>query len=151
MQSLAARTTTISRVCPKCGTIEKSGQNSCCGRGGAWFGKCGTADNTNFEHTWYEGIKGCRARRQPKAVMGHQPDVASQNTHGYFNNAETAEKNQVFMTTDNKFTFTSANASSPITTNVAYQIEPRCTGTGTAGVPAVFSFGLITSMRLGLN
>ena len=105
MQSLAASTTTISRVCPKCGTIEKSGKNSCCGRGGAWFRKCGAADNTKFEHTWYEGIKGCKAQRQPKAVMGHQPDFAPRNTHDYFNNAETAKKIQASMTTDNKFTF----------------------------------------------
>ena len=44
-------------ACDKCGTIETD-KPSCCGQGGAWFGKCGDAD---AEHTWYEGIQACTA------------------------------------------------------------------------------------------
>merc|ERR1712032_1389933 len=52
---------TISPVCRKCVTIKKSGKMSCCGRGGSWFKKCGSAaaGNRQIEHTWYEGIRAC--------------------------------------------------------------------------------------------
>ena len=46
--------------CSKCGTIMKSGTLSCCARGGAWFQKCGDAGDTNFDHTWVEGIQACK-------------------------------------------------------------------------------------------
>ena len=45
-------------VCPRCGTITKSGQRSCCARGGAWFNECGDAGD--FDHTWFEGIQACK-------------------------------------------------------------------------------------------
>ena len=51
----------ISSKCPECGSINKSGKLSCCARGGAWFKKCGDAGNTNFDHTWAEGIEACKA------------------------------------------------------------------------------------------
>ena len=72
IQTLAVATTTISPVCPKCGTIHKSGKISCCGRGGSWFKNCGTAGNTQLEHTWQEGIRACKARTQSKTAMGQQ-------------------------------------------------------------------------------
>ena len=67
----AVTTTAVSAVCPKCGTVQKSGRSSCCGRGGAWFGRCGSVGNTNFEHSWYDGIQACDSR-QGKAVVGQQ-------------------------------------------------------------------------------
>ena len=45
--------------CPKCGKGKKSGKLSCCARGGAWFQKCGDGDDSNFDHTWMEGIQAC--------------------------------------------------------------------------------------------
>ena len=45
--------------CPKCGTTKKSGKLSCCAHGGAWFKKCGDAGDTQFVHTWTEGIQAC--------------------------------------------------------------------------------------------
>ena len=48
-----------SKECPKCGTVKKFGKASCCARGGAWFQKCGDAADTNFDHTWVEGIQAC--------------------------------------------------------------------------------------------
>ena len=38
----------------------KSGKRSCCGRGGAWFKKCGDGGDAKFDHTWAEGVWGCQ-------------------------------------------------------------------------------------------
>ena len=75
----ADTTTTITVfVCPRCGSIGKSGKMSCCGRGGSWFKNCGGAGNTKLHHTWYEGIQACKARSQSKTVIGQQLNVAQQ-------------------------------------------------------------------------
>ena len=82
----AATTTTINSVCPKCGIIAKSGKISCCGRGGSWFKNCGSAGNVKLDHTWYEGIRACKARAQSKRAIGqqlnadHQQNIDSSNT-----------------------------------------------------------------------
>ena len=44
--------------CPVCGTTN-GGKKSCCGKGGAWQGKCGSAGDSQFDHTWYEGVETC--------------------------------------------------------------------------------------------
>ena len=46
--------------CTNCGVVKKSGKRSCCARGGAWFQNCGDNGNTNFDHTWSEGIQACK-------------------------------------------------------------------------------------------
>ena len=46
--------------CPKCGTTKKSGQSSCCARDGAWFKNCGNVGDTQFDHTWAEGVQACK-------------------------------------------------------------------------------------------
>ena len=48
------------RGCSKCGTAKKSGERSCCARGGTWFKNCGDAGNAKFDHTWAEGIRACK-------------------------------------------------------------------------------------------
>ena len=56
-------TTSISTsVCPKCSIKknEKSGRPSCCYTGGAWYKNCGEPGDSNFDHTWFEGIKACK-------------------------------------------------------------------------------------------
>ena len=78
MKTLADTTTTSVSVCPRCGTIKKSGKLSCCGRGGSWFKKCGGAGNAKLEHTWHEGIQACNARSQSKAVIAKEPNSAHQ-------------------------------------------------------------------------
>ena len=45
--------------CVKCGIYKKSGKRSCCARGGDWFKNCGDAGDTQFNHTWAEGIQAC--------------------------------------------------------------------------------------------
>ena len=57
---LVSRTDTA--VCPKCVKINKSGKRSCCARGGAWFKTCGDVIDTQFRHTWAEGIQACKSR-----------------------------------------------------------------------------------------
>ena len=49
-----------SSVCPKCGNTKKSGKRSCCAQDGTWFNTCGNSGDTEFEHTWAEGIQACR-------------------------------------------------------------------------------------------
>ena len=71
----ATVTTLISSACPKCGIVQKSGKRSCCSRGGAWFGACGTANNVEFAHTWHEGIQACNAR-QSQTVVAQQLDIS---------------------------------------------------------------------------
>ena len=70
--------------CPTCGTIMKTGQRSCCAPGGSWFNNCGGAGNSNFDHTWVEGISACRgaATLLLKETHSHTiadvvPDVAA--------------------------------------------------------------------------
>ena len=61
-------TASVSTSCPACGIIKKSGKTSCCGHGGSWFEDCGSAGNTDFSHTWHEGIRSCRTPRSPVVV-----------------------------------------------------------------------------------
>ena len=49
-------------LCPKCGTIKKSGKRNCCTRGGAWFKKCGDDGDATFDHTWSQGFQACESR-----------------------------------------------------------------------------------------
>ena len=55
-------------ACPRCGTIKKSGQLNCCARGGAWFNECGDPGDSNFGHTWFEGIQACKYLTRSFAV-----------------------------------------------------------------------------------
>ena len=75
---IAVTTTTIRSVCPKCGITKRSGKISCCGRGGSWFGNCGSTINTKVDHTWHEGLQVCKARSQPKTVIREQLKEARQ-------------------------------------------------------------------------
>ena len=55
--------------CAKCGT-SKDGI-TCCGKGGAWRGKCGPLNDPKVKHTWREGFQSCgittTATAQPTA------------------------------------------------------------------------------------
>ena len=60
---LAVPTSTpVNSICSKCGSLKRSGKRSCCARGGAWFKNCGDAGDTQFDHTWAEGMKACKSR-----------------------------------------------------------------------------------------
>ena len=70
-------TTAATSGCPKCGTI-RTGESSCCGRGGTWAGKCGNEVNAKFEHTWVEGVQVCSSASALNA--GHSEPDGSQET-----------------------------------------------------------------------
>merc|ERR1712224_388105 len=53
--------TTASPVCTTCGTVKNSGKRSCCARGGVWFNKCGNPGDSNYGHTWTDGVQACNA------------------------------------------------------------------------------------------
>ena len=46
--------------CSKCGIIRKTDKLSCCARGGAWFENCGDVWESQFDHTWAEGMLACK-------------------------------------------------------------------------------------------
>ena len=107
----SADTTTIAvSICPICGTIEKSGKMSCCGRGGSWFKRCGGAGHTKLHHTWHEGIRACkRARSQSKAVIVQQLNVDKGKGIDSSQDADIAN-----YATPNTFVFTPDNTSAPM-------------------------------------
>ena len=51
--------TPVSPGCPRCVSTRNSGKFSCCARGGAWFKNCGSHGDSNFDHTWLEGVRAC--------------------------------------------------------------------------------------------
>ena len=93
-------------MCPKCGSIKKSGKRSCCGRGGSWFRNCGSAGNAKLDHTWYEGIQVCKARTQSKRASGQQSNAAQQLKP--MNASEVANSKTVIRPVKT-FVFTSSN------------------------------------------
>ena len=58
-------------LCQKCGT-GKSGEPSCCARGGNWFKKCGNPGDARFAHTWDEGMKACRSKSIDRLCSLHR-------------------------------------------------------------------------------
>ena len=61
-----------SNGCPKCGTTRKSGKRSCCARGGAWFKRCGNVGDSNFDHTWVEGMQACKTFESSQAMLSRE-------------------------------------------------------------------------------
>ena len=112
-----AGTTTTIAVCPRCGTIGKSGKPSCCGRGGAWFKNCGGAGNAELDHSWFEGIQACKARSQSKTAFGQQLNADQQKDierfiGSYPGDGMTNYKAAIAAT--KRFAFTSVNPSTPM-------------------------------------
>ena len=107
MKSPAGATAIAVSVCPRCGTINKSGKNSCCGRGGSWFGNCGSAGNAKLRHTWHEGIRACKSRTLSKTGIAPQKGIDS--SHG----VDIINYKSVIAATET-LAFTPANTSTPI-------------------------------------
>ena len=99
-----AATLIIELACPKCGIIGKSGKLSCCGRGGSWFGNCGSAGEAKLDHKWSEGVEACKAWSQPEIVVGQQLHGAQDESDGTIRvNSEGVimAPNRFISTTDN--------------------------------------------------
>ena len=111
----AADTTTmiIVSICPRCGTISKSGKMSCCGRGGSWFNICGGAGNRKLHHTWSEGIQACTARTQSKTVIGQRLGIVQQ-TGTDSSQGVGITKYKAVITATKTFVFMSINTSTPV-------------------------------------
>ena len=126
IKSPAGTTTITVSVCPRCGTIMKSDKSSCCGRGGSWFGKCGSPVNPNLGHTWSEGIRACKTRAQSKTVIDKQLNAAQQKgTNSFINGADTTNS-KVIVTAAEIFLFTSTkNNATPIITSVSTSLIVR--------------------------
>ena len=60
--SATTETTDHPITCSKCGTTNNFGKLSCCTRGGAWFKNCGDPGDSNFGHTWSEGVAACESK-----------------------------------------------------------------------------------------
>ena len=100
--------TTSTSVCPNCGTMEKSGKSSCCGRGGSWFGICGSSGNKRLHHTWSEGVLICKTRAQGKIVRPRQPNSAQQPNSSY---GTGMGNSKAVIATAETFSLTPANTS----------------------------------------
>ena len=113
MSTLLVTTAPMSHICPKCGTIWKSGKMSCCGRGGSWFKNCGNAGNANLDHTWYEGIWACRTRRYSAAV-GKQGHAYQQTSSAFSNDTKMGIDSNAISVAAYTFVSTSANTVIPM-------------------------------------
>ena len=104
---IAATTAAIRSICPKCGTTKKANIDSCCGRGGSWFGNCGNADDTEVDHTWYEGLQACTAWAQSNAVIAQQLNGAKQESNNSYNRVGNSNSKAVVINAE-PFAYTSA-------------------------------------------
>jgi len=95
----------VSSTCAKCGTVGKSRRLSCCGRGGSWFRDCGSAGNKKVSHTWFQGIKACKAQNKIK-------NKAAKRAIGEESADSSDGAVEAIVTTAKKFAFTSGT---PIT------------------------------------
>ena len=111
-------------VCPRCGTIGKSGKMSCCGRGGAWFKNCGGDGNTQLHHTWYEGIQACKARSQSNTVISQQVNVGQHKGMGSSEGAGMTNYKAV-IAASKTLLFTSVDASAPILDTTPITVSAR--------------------------
>ena len=93
-------------TCVKCGITKKSGKMSCCGRGGSWFGNCGSAGGAKLEHTWSEGLQVCKERGQSAMVISEQLSGDKQQRNDSSNGAGNPKFKAVMMA-DKLFAFRS--------------------------------------------
>ena len=102
------------RVCSECGSIGKSGTRSCCGRGGSWFGSCGSAGDTKLDHTWYEGIRVCN-EKQFQAVASQQRYVSQAKANTSSDDSSARMVSKAVIVPEYIFISMSAHKSKPLT------------------------------------
>ena len=91
-------------VCPKCGIIAKSGEVSCCGRSGSWFGNCGTFAHIKLQHTWYEGIQACKTLTLFKTAISRESNMTQQRNSS---NGPDSAHSEAFITPSKTLVFAS--------------------------------------------
>ena len=142
-------TTTLS-VCPRCGTIAKSGKRSCCGHGGSWFEECGGVGNIKLQHTWYEGIEACKIQSQSKTVIGQQQNGAQQKGINSFEGSGMINSKAVIAEIKG-FTFTSLNTSTPIPDTTPHITTSTDTPDYMSTTTSVRTPRTITSINISVN
>ena len=91
---------------------------SCCGRGGSWFGNCGSAGDTTLDHAWHEGLQACKAQSQSKKVVDHQLNGAHHERNESFEGVDNANSKSV-ITVAQSLAFDSAPIPGALPTSVA--------------------------------
>ena len=134
-------------ACPRCGTIERSGKISCCGRGGSWFKNCGVAGNRKLHHTWYEGIQVCKARSQPKTVIDQQLNGAQQI---YLSSSQGTEitNYKAAIAASKTFTFTLVNTSTPLLDTTSIVTSTYTSSTRTSLSTSIIAKGFVNLLRI---
>ena len=69
-------TTARNLYCPKCVTSKHTGRTSCCGTGGAWYLNCGDPGDSNFDHTWGDGMRACGGKLTMRNNSSNSPTVS---------------------------------------------------------------------------
>ena len=148
----ALTTTTIGSVCPKCGTSGKSGEISCCARGGSWFKNCGGAGNAKLHHTWYEGIQSCKTRSQSNTVIGNELNGAQQKDTYSSEGAGMASYKAVLAAT-RTFVFASVNTSTPMsdTTSSVTSNASMIYSTHTSAIKAITTQGCANILTMTIH
>ena len=118
-QTSPATTRTIGLVCPKCGIIRNSGVASCCGRGGSWFEKCGTAAKVKLPYRWSDGLLACKQRPHFKEIVGDQLHGEEGQRNHYSDNEGSRGHSQAVIAAPDSFTFALANMPTPMLDNMS--------------------------------
>ena len=124
--TLASATTAIDSVCPECGMAKKYGKSSCCGRGGSWFGKCGSVGDANLGYTWYEGIRACKAR-QIQAAVGQDLRVSQSQRNMSFDDAVAGLHSNAAIVASHVSVSSPANTSTPLAVTTQTRTIPART------------------------
>ena len=127
--ALAGATTMTVSVCPRCGTIAKSGKPSCCGRGGSWFKSCGGGSNTQHPRTWYDGIQACKSRPRFKRGIGQQLNAAEQKGTGFSQDTSISSSKRMSADTPSIVTPTTTSDNEIVITSLMTSTFTNCSTT----------------------
>ena len=141
--TLGVTATHIGSVCHKCGITKKYGKLSCCGRGGSWFGNCGSA---GLGYTWHEGIRACKAR-QYRTAVGQQLRVSQSKPSISSDGAIAGVDSKAVITASHVFASTPANTSMPflVTTRTSTMPDPKSPANPTIHPPANLTINLLSN------
>ena len=105
---------------------KKYGKSSCCGRGGSWFGKCGSVGDANLGYTWYEGIRACKAR-QIQAAVGQDLRVSQSQRNMSFDDAVVGLHSNAVIVASQASVSWPANTSTPLPVTTRTRTMPART------------------------
>ena len=128
----------ISSICVECGTIMKSAKLSCCGRGGAWFGNCGSGTNSNLGHTWQEGIQVCKGRQFQAAVVQQRLNASQANSTSSSVDASAATESKAHILAS-----TGGNTSQPTAVTTLVTVPTRGSIIAAASMSLAYDAGSV--------